>query len=410
MSLNKSRKELPSRPVLSWTYKLLYVLAMLAVSLAAVHPSCSFAAVSSNADITIYSPESLTSVSSDNASLAGARRTDSMTTLSTTNRKLALIGKSSAGAVEMEITNNGRTPMAPVFHDAYFHAQVMLSLGVNLIELKWRGKDGPWKSKTVSIFRSAKLEGDSGIGDTDSYPPYVFHKGDNEEHCQECHQMNVTKSEKDTGMDRSCMKCHKALADNPYVHGPVGAGICTACHDPESTPNRYKVQEADNVLCYHCHEDRKTVDSSKRLLHGPVGAGMCIVCHDPHSSPFEFQLVKSKTDLCLMCHQDDANRWMGQRSLHPPFRDGNCAGCHDPHSSNFNYNLKKSREDLCTLCHQLPIPGHLHEVGKTPQFNLPDDFPLTADGKTMCLTCHDPHGAPGLHLTRRDGCDNCHNK
>ncbi len=369
-----------------------------------------FAAEAPSNDITVFTPESLTSVSNDNASLAGARRGENMTLLSTTNKKVSLVGAATTGGLEMQITNNGRSAVTPTFHDAYFHAQLTLSLGVNLIEIRWRKKDGAWKSKTVAIFRSSKLEGGANIEEAGSYPPYVFHKGDNEEHCQECHQMNVTKAEKESGMERSCMKCHKVLAENLHVHGPVGAGICTVCHDPASTPNRYKVQETDDALCYHCHEERKTADGSKKLLHGPVGAGMCTVCHDPHSSPFEFQLIKSKTDICLMCHQDDADRWMGQKSLHPPFKTGNCSGCHDPHSSDFKYNLKKSREEICSLCHELPIPGHLHEVGKTPQFALPADFPLDADGKTMCLTCHDPHGAPGAHLTRRDGCANCHQK
>ncbi len=359
--------------------------------------------------ITIFAPESLTCVSSENTSLEGGSRCQSAT-LSTTVSKVSLVGRSDAGPLDIQVVNNGRAPITPVFHDNYFHARLVLSLGVNDVEVRWRKDGGAWSRKTVSIFRSSKVEGGLGASGSASYPPYTFHKGDNEEHCQQCHQMGITKAEKETGMERSCLQCHKDLTRNPYVHGPVGAGLCTVCHDPLSTPNKYKVEDADNVLCYHCHDDRKDTDNKKKLLHGPVGAGLCTVCHDPHSSPFKYQLVRSRTDICLMCHGDDVSRWMGRKSLHPPFRDGNCVGCHDPHSSDFKYNLKKDQADLCSLCHQIPVPGHLHDIGKTPQFKLPADFPLAPDGTTMCLTCHDPHGAPGAHVTRRDGCDGCHVK
>jgi predicted CXXCH cytochrome family protein len=366
---------------------------------------CRAANCETEEDIQIFVPESLTDVSSENAGISGEKREVSMPALSTTGKKVALVGKAAKG-LTVEIINNNRPPVAPTFHDVYFHTDVILSLGVNLIEVRWRRGEGQWSSRKVPIFRSSKLEG----GITSNYPPYTFHTPDSESRCQQCHQMGLTKAEIDTGMEKSCLRCHKNLTENLFVHGPVSVGICTVCHDPDSTPNKYKVQENDDVLCYGCHTDRKAIDDKKKSLHGPVGAKMCAVCHDPHSSPFEFQLVKSKNEICLLCHQDDANRWNKEKSLHPPFESGNCAGCHDPHSSDNPANLKASRKDICALCHQLPVPGHLHEVGKVPQFPVPDDFPLTDEGKTMCLTCHDPHGAPGASLTRRVGCDACHTK
>lgn len=356
--------------------------------------------------ITIFVPESLTSVSSE--SVSGEGRGTSISVISTTGLKVALVGRVEGKGEPpgLEILNNGHQGPAPVFHKDYFHAQVILSLGVNQIELRWHRGSGPWSSKPLSIFRSSKLEG----GVSSSYPPYIFHKPENEEHCQECHQMSLTMSEIKTGMEKSCLQCHGDLTSNIHVHGPVAVGICTVCHDPESRPNKFRVDKSDADLCYGCHMDRKDIDSKKKLMHGPVGAGMCTICHDPHSSPFDYQLVKAKTEICVMCHQEDANRWLGQKSLHPPFKSGDCAGCHDPHSSDFKYNLKAERGEICALCHELPVPGHPHEPGKRPQFNLPDDFPMTNDGRTMCLTCHDPHGAQGSHLTRRDGCDGCHPK
>lgn len=365
-------------------------------------------APSARADtVEILVPESLTEISAGNTTLVGDRRTVAMSVLSTTGRKVVLVGKIDKPAgVKMEVVNNNRSPVVPVLHEGYFHAGVVLSLGVNLIDVRWKRGDGQWNTKTVSLFRSSKVEG----GVTSNYPAYVFHRAENEERCQSCHQMRLTREEIETGMEKNCLVCHASLAENVYVHGPVTVGICTVCHDPESSPNRYMVQDADDVLCFGCHTDRSDIDSAKKLLHGPVGAGLCTICHDPHSSPFEYQLVKSRTTICILCHQEDADRWNNEPHLHPPFRNGNCAGCHDPHSSDYKYNLKADREDICAMCHELPVPGHLHKVGKTPQFSLPENFPLSDQGRTMCITCHDPHGAKGASMTRGVGCDGCHPK
>jgi predicted CXXCH cytochrome family protein len=385
-----------------YSYNLVMALGLALITLA-LFPTRSF----SEDEVRVFVPESLTDISSSNEGLLGERRNLPMSLLSTSGKKISIVGSIQRPAgVAMVITNNGRSPVTPKIHDGYFHADVLLSLGSNEVDVRWRRGDGPWKDKTLILFRSSKLEG----GITSNYPPYIFHTAENEKVCSGCHKMTLSSNEIETGMEKNCLGCHSQLTDNVYVHGPVAVGICTICHDPESTPNKYKVNDNDDVLCYGCHVDRKEIDSKKALLHGPVGAGMCTVCHDPHSSPFEYQLVKAKTELCIVCHQEDYNRWIGRESLHPPFKNGNCIGCHDPHSADYKYNLKAPRADICALCHELPVPGHLHPVGVTPQFTLPDDFPLREDGKTMCLTCHDPHGAIGDKLTRRSGCDGCHPK
>ncbi|HEY3346599.1 MAG TPA: cytochrome c3 family protein [Nitrospirota bacterium] len=382
-------------------------LARLLAALIVLTCTAAFAADPPGISINVIVPESLTSIQSGMPAMSGERRESMMAAQSTTGKKISLVGEvEGAKKVEIVIINNGRQAATPVFYENFFHAQIILSLGVNMIDVRWRKGEGAWNVKSLSIFRSSKLEG----GVTSSYPPYTFHEPKNEELCQQCHQMGLTKIEIDTGMQKSCLKCHKSLNENVYVHGPMSVGICTVCHDPDSTPNKYKISDNDDIQCYGCHEDRRKIDKSKKLLHGPVGAGMCAICHDPHSSPFPFQLVKAKNEVCLMCHQEDADRWLGQNSLHPPFKNGECSGCHDPHSSDFKYNLKASRAELCKLCHELPIPGHLHETGRAPLFKMPDDMPLDENGKTMCITCHDPHGAKGDKLTRREGCDGCHPK
>ena len=352
--------------------------------------------------VRVLVPENLSAVYSE-SELSGAKRRE-VSVQSTTEETISVVGTAD-GKPEMEIVNNGRSKVTPVFHGKYFHAQIILSLGENMIDIRWRRKGGDWNVETIALFRSSRT---LGAPPAISYPPYSFHTPKNEEQCQECHQMQLTREEIETARDLSCLKCHVNLTKNIYVHGPVNVGICTVCHDPNSKPNKYKVEEGDKTLCYSCHVDREKIDDKMKREHGPVGAGLCTVCHDPHGSPFRYQLVKSKNEICLMCHQSDANHWLNQSSLHPPFKKGECYRCHDPHSANYKYNLKADRKHICLICHTFPIPGHLHDPGKVPLFKLPVDFPLTKHGKTMCLTCHSPHGAIGPHLTRRRGCKGCH--
>jgi len=355
--------------------------------------------------VEILIPESLTDVSSDNSALVGEGRGFPLTVYSTSGKRINLVARvpSPAGA-SFRLTNNGRELSTPTLRNGYLHAKLVLSLGLNQIEVGVKRGSGPWETASISLFRSSRLEG----GVSSDYPPYVFHVLENEELCGGCHLMRPSEQEIEMHTERSCLACHIELTNNVYVHGPIPVGICTICHDEESRPNRYVLKETDDKLCYTCHDVRKETDTSARLMHGPVGAGLCTVCHDPHSSPFEYQLVKSRYDICLLCHQEDYGRWIGEDSLHPPFKEGDCAACHDPHSSDYDYNLKASREDLCKLCHEIPVPGHLHTIGKIPQFKLPEEFPVDPEGKTICLTCHDPHGTVGPSLARRRGCDGCH--
>jgi predicted CXXCH cytochrome family protein len=365
-----------------------------------------------SAGIRLIVPESLSFAVSGPGQNGGKRGRMSYQPATTSEKKIMVVGEAEDGTQpEIEIVDNGQHEVTPVFHDQYFHARVPLSLGMNKIEVRWRRNaaggpaSGGWNVEAISIYRFSKDQGPPN----EDYPPYAFHTAEKEKQCKLCHKMTSTPEDIDSGTDNTCLACHADLQKNVHVHGPVGAGMCLACHNPKSKPSRYRIGKDDNVLCYSCHEDRKETDTKHKLMHGPVAAGMCTVCHDPHSSPNDYQLIKPKNELCVMCHQEDADRWLGRPSLHPPFERGECYRCHDPHSSDYQYNLKANRKDLCKLCHTMPVPGHWHDNwARTPLFELPDDLPLDDQGKVMCLTCHDPHGAEGDHLTRRAGCHSCH--
>ncbi len=67
-----------------------------------------------------------------------------------------------------------------------------------------------------------------------------------------------------------------------------------------------------------------------------------------------------------------------------------CAACHDISSGDRNsYPLKADVNGSCLACH--PQDNTNHPVGMKPQFAVPGDMTLAADGAMTCVTCHDPH-------------------
>ena len=86
-------------------------------------------------------------------------------------------------------------------------------------------------------------------------------------------------------VDALCYRCHKRLDTKKYVHGPLGSGECTSCHDPHGSPNRALAIASPEALCPTCHDQA----SSKRHMKQSRGAG-CAACHDPHSSDRNFLL------------------------------------------------------------------------------------------------------------------------
>ena len=77
----------------------------------------------------------------------------------------------------------------------------------------------------------------------------------------------------------------------------------------------------------------------------------------------------------------------------------------DQEAAGFSHPVLRDPEDLaidiCYQCHSESDLGTSHPVrlygGRDVQ--IPDDLP-TVDGMLTCVTCHDPHGAPGEMLVR----------
>lgn len=119
-------------------------------------------------------------------------------------------------------------------------------------------------------------------------------------------------------------------------HGPVAARLCQACHVAATGANPAQGAEAARLrrpvekLCVSCHE-RRTLRAGLTWgddvrWHGPVAAGLCTACHLPHRSR-EVKLLRAAPEtICLGCH--------GESHLTgPPVPEGaGCLDCHDPHA------------------------------------------------------------------------------
>lgn len=111
-------------------------------------------------------------------------------------------------------------------------------------------------------------------------------------------------------------------------HDPVRDGECKACH-PQGVGRTSPVSEAR--LCNTCHEPK----TGFKHLHGPLGAGQCSICHDPHGSAFPSFLVTGVRSLCVQCHAQSRSQSHIEKSAHKQ-----CPECHDPHGSEKQFLLK----------------------------------------------------------------------
>jgi predicted CXXCH cytochrome family protein len=124
--------------------------------------------------------------------------------------------------------------------------------------------------------------------------------------------------------DSAGMKGFIAKADKPkiYYHEPFKERKCDACHDKSTMGKFLKPQP---MLCYQCHDD---FSQKFKVVHGPVGGGYCTACHNPHSGDSEKLLKRPGQRLCLYCH---SSVQVMKNEMHKDIADANCTDCHNPH-------------------------------------------------------------------------------
>jgi predicted CXXCH cytochrome family protein len=120
----------------------------------------------------------------------------------------------------------------------------------------------------------------------------------------------------------------KATGASYRYHDPVRDGDCKACH-PQGVGRTSPVSESR--LCHSCHDPK----TGYKHLHGPLGAGQCSICHDPHGSAYPAFLVAGVRTLCIQCHAQSRSQTHIEKS-------GNkqCPDCHNPHGSEKQFLLK----------------------------------------------------------------------
>jgi len=249
---------------------------------------------------------------------------------------------------------------------------------------------------------------------------FAFHLDEREESCLGCHPMSVDEPTRKPKRreDSICAPCHGEMLQASFVHGPVGAFACMACH--QETPSedfpRYAVLARESEHCDSCHKTKRRL-AEKKYIHGPLAVGLCVVCHDPHGSSFKFQLHRGKEQLCYSCHVTFRAVAEDPAVLrHRAIDEKGCAACHDPHGSAEPLNLQLPLDVLCLSCHEKDrqgiYSGRNHPVENHPTGSVPD--PLKPGELLKCTSCHDPHFGKNRGLLRAssylDLCLQCHQK
>jgi predicted CXXCH cytochrome family protein len=114
-------------------------------------------------------------------------------------------------------------------------------------------------------------------------------------------------------------------------HEPYKEKQCASCHDQTAMGKFLKPQP---MLCYQCHDD---FSGKYKVVHGPVGGGYCTACHEPHTSVNTKLLKRLSQQMCLYCHNSSL---VLKNEVHADIGDANCTDCHNPHGGDDRTMLK----------------------------------------------------------------------
>lgn len=261
-----------------------------------------------------------------------------------------------ADAIPVSVNGIGKDSLEG---EHFFSGSVDLAFGSNLIDV------GGTKVRVYS-FPGSKLEQYRTAPGPDGSPPLTFRSyrlhPALEDGCEGCH--TVTEGKLATMLLKdACYSCHDNFeeaggdAEKWYVHAPVEAGECTACHDPHYSTRR-KLLKADRI-CMECHDPFP----EEGTVHIPVKYGECIACHSPHAGPAPKQLRRVGNALCLGCHetphrQHRSAEIKGKLTAIPPdfpVEKGelSCLGCHRPHQSPERRLFRMKQGEMCQTCHKV---------------------------------------------------------
>jgi predicted CXXCH cytochrome family protein len=174
--------------------------------------------------------------------------------------KLLVIGRMPEGGGRVDLSVNGSSAgQASVDRNGFF-ATVALSPGKNAITAR-----SGQQETTLNVTAGPKGE-------------YVWHHSTPEK-CSLCHPASDQSMEAAPPKDRVCHKCHARKDKGKYVHGPMGTGDCSVCHDGHGSSHKAFTNAEPLTLCVMCHDQK----SSEQHMAKSKGKA-CTQCHDPHAS------------------------------------------------------------------------------------------------------------------------------
>lgn len=205
------------------------------------------------------------------------------------------------------------------------------------------------------------------------HPPYK------EKTCLECHakeNMGQPKME----LPNLCYQCHDDFSkSNAYLHGPVGSGNCTQCHNPHKSKLERLLVRNGQDLCLKCHIKDKVIENR---VHEDIASKSCMECHDPHGGENKLFLQKNS---CFQCHEDFTKQ---TQFVHGPVASGKCSTCHESHKSTAEKLLVNTGSQLCLNCHN--------------KADIYDTAYHIEEQETSCVNCHNAHGSNIKYLLTPD--------
>lgn len=260
------------------------------------------------------------------------------------------------------------------------------------------------------------------VPDKSTYLP--FHTAAAEKPCLECHRLTVVPSDHEptTIREQLCYSCHQHKFDGLRTqHKPAAVEWrCLICHQAEERPSQWSPDQplrftvegiGGNVaaLCYTCHKKFAEQIAGYSVQHGPIGMGVCNACHNPHASKWPKLLQDNPTTLCINCHE--FKKKIFKPVIHQIIKTKGCTSCHNPHGSDYPLQLPETINPLCTRCHPaIRKQANNHPVQRHPTF-------IKAGGrekkeKLSCVSCHSPHATDFRNLLPEEDvmmlCTHCH--
>lgn len=185
---------------------------------------------------------------------------------------------------------------------------------------------------------------------------------------------------------------------------------CGNCHDPHAAAHPSLMRDREDRVCLSCHAQPqrspagRTVPAMEqtltrsRFLHGPVQAGNCSACHDAHGGrhqdllkaamPATFYAAFDIDDyaLCFACHDQNLVLTSETASL-TEFRDGR---------RNLHYlHVNQEKGRTCRSCHAVhgsDLPNHIASQLPFGESNwvMPIEYQKTPGGGRCAPACHAP--------------------